>query len=718
MKKRILAGIGVITILALAGCSKDTTPENHSNVEQRINATADATVGDFEVTGWQLQIPTGAFEEDVDLSMKVLSEDEMIAYDGTEAKIIGTPVEITTGTNAHTYLSQPVTVTLKLPEHHLVSKETVDEYMAAYYNDGVWDYIFPEVSRVSEGYIQFQTYHFSMFSAVKLTEDERIKLYTQKMATQNWEASERESDFSAKVMETFNEAFESMGISDQSAKGKLLRSVAKEYDFGSLMVAAERGDIADYTVKCGEMAANVLVKHLQLESSLMENVTSKGAAVAGGLVKGAMQIKDGNYTNAAKELSSAFIGYFPAGKAYKAAIEVIDASIGSWKDYELDQAYRNYVKTAGNSTSLNDDDWATMSTVQLRGYLIRLQHEAKDRYCRVNEISREELDKDPELSSRIASQTEMNLRKTFEKRLTNETTIKTKQDEYKNIIEGFKRDMLLDRGAFGFDFDMDIETRLRSLFAARNIILDMFDGQMPVLQPGESAEANLNEAIARWVSYGPKNRGEFHKWLEDKGYVKKPEATEKPYGWVLVETRTNETEWRSKLDEINKNENWQIVVSASQNSAVFRNTYTGPDQSKSVAYHLVPGNSVSGEMNWSAPSKSTYASDEEVTLNLSVKNTDRAAEHPLNDSWTILAQHFMINAEGVQDGGAAYFKDSDGNTSYTTGPGNGWQSFDTTVSATLGAASTEGARKAVRISASNGGVSAQAYYIFEWKPLP
>jgi len=36
-------------------------------------------------------------------------------------------------------------------------------------------------------------------------------------------------------MDTFNEPFEKMGISDETIKGKLLRSVAKENDFGTLL---------------------------------------------------------------------------------------------------------------------------------------------------------------------------------------------------------------------------------------------------------------------------------------------------------------------------------------------------------------------------------------------------------------------------------------------------------------------------------------------------
>jgi len=44
------------------------------------------------------------------------------------------------------------------------------------------------------------------------------------------------------------------------------------------------------------MAANALIKQLEIEDTLMNNRTGKGAAVATGLAKAALQLKDGNYT--------------------------------------------------------------------------------------------------------------------------------------------------------------------------------------------------------------------------------------------------------------------------------------------------------------------------------------------------------------------------------------------------------------------------------------
>ncbi|MDD3230300.1 MAG: hypothetical protein PHE09_13930 [Oscillospiraceae bacterium] len=284
---------------------------------------------------------------------------------------------------------------------------------------------------------------------------------------------------------------------------------------------------------------------------------------------------------------------------------------------------------------------------------------------------------------------------------------------------------------------MDIETRLRTLFAARKNILDLFGGEMPAPQPGESAEANLNEAIARWISFGPKKRGEFYEWLREKGYTDKAKASAsektapsgeprpeppaltpqpaKEYAWVLVETRTNEEDMNDRLALTNsKNPHSKQEVSASSGSAVFTNTYIGPDQTKTLGRHLFPGNATVGEITWTAPPKASYGPEDEVILRLTVQNTARDSSYPLGNNWTVLAQHFLLDEKGGQSGSAAYLLDEDGETSFTCGPGNGWQSFDITVSAKLGTGFEEGARKAVRISAS-GGVPVETYYIYEWK---
>ncbi len=537
----ILAGLPT----ALTGCSGSQPLEKGANAAETIQTDREYTLGSAQKTVWELKVPKNTFDESLSLTMDVLSEEEAKAYQSDAFELIGTPVKITAGNEDSVRLNQPVTVTMRIPADMRVSAENADDYLVGYYTGDGWEYIFPDFTKVGEGYIVFETYHFSLFGVVKLTETEKIKLYTQKMALQTWEDEQREKAMTEKLQTMFNESFEKMGITDESVRGKLFNAIAKETDFGTLIVATKQGDPADFTAKCGEMAANALIKHFELaDDALAEKLSAKGAAVTTGLLKGAAAAVKGEYKDAAKEMASAFIGYFPAGRAYQAAIEVTQASIDTWKDYELNAAYQSYVGTAKSGQygyKVNPDDWAALE-IQMRGYLNRLQSESKDRYCAANGISRGELDKDEQLCRQIENETSITLKKMFERRLAGEQEIAQKENDYGKTIEGFEKSGLLKRGSFGYD-GMDVQDRLRSLFAARRTILDMFGGSMPVLSAGESAENNLNQAIGMWLSYGTKNRGEFYKWLREKGYKKEVRPlTEAGAAWVLSGTNINKAE--------------------------------------------------------------------------------------------------------------------------------------------------------------------------------
>ena len=114
--------------------------------------------------------------------MEVLSQAQAEPYQNSAFAFIGTPVKITAGSEKTVWLDRPATVTLQIPKDKRVPEKNADDYLGAYWDGEDWNYIFPDIVKVSEGYITFKTYHFSLFGAVRLTEEEKIRLYTQKMA--------------------------------------------------------------------------------------------------------------------------------------------------------------------------------------------------------------------------------------------------------------------------------------------------------------------------------------------------------------------------------------------------------------------------------------------------------------------------------------------------------------------------------------------------------
>ncbi|WP_070000547.1 hypothetical protein [Cellulosilyticum sp. I15G10I2] len=503
-----------------------TTPSTKNQsitLNQNIDIGKANVIGDLSKTQWSVAIPANTFAKNTQVKVNIPNNNSKYKSEGSH--VLGSVVEITSGDGKPVRLKQPVTITMKLPADVKITDANMDDYVAAYWTGKGWDYIFPQIADLRKGIVKFSTSHFSTYGALKLTEQEKVKLYVQKMAVQQWADKNNRTLVMENIQDTFKIAFEKMGLSDATAQGELIRAVISENDFASLIVSAERGDVVSYTAKCGEMAANALIMKYKGGDKYLTNLAGKGAAAATGVGKALIKVYDGNYKGGAEELSLAFVNYFPAGRAFTATKEAISKGINTWRDSEIEYAYKSYNKMVGNGVYgfVSTDDWNTLLQ-QIGPALMRMQLEAKQAYAAQRGISINDVYKDKTLSAKIDQEVSANLKKTFDKRKANEVNIKNREAEYTKIVQGFMRDGLLTRMSFGFAVDMDIETRLRTLFAVRQNILGIFDGKMPVLSIGENAEQNLNQAIAEWIRLGPKQRDKFYDWLEQKGYLIKGQS--------------------------------------------------------------------------------------------------------------------------------------------------------------------------------------------------
>ncbi len=495
----------------------DTPVNNHAVVKITAQAKQNTSIGEIAKSNWKVALPANSFDKNTD--MKITPITELAKYQQAGTTIVGPMIDITTSQGKGARLNQPATITLKLPANVKITDSNLDDYVAAYWTGVKWDYIFPKVAELKKGFVQFESFHFSPYTVLKLDEQEKVKLYVKQMATQQWASENNNQLVMENIQDSFKIAFNRMGLSDETAQGELIRAIMSENDFGSLIVSAERGDVVSYTAKCGELAANALIDKFKRGDKYLSGLVGKGAAAATGLGKGLIEVYDGNYTNAAKELVSAFVSYFPYGRAFQATKEAINKGINQWKDAEIEYAYKSYSKEVGDGVYgyIQTDDWNLLMT-QMRGALVRLQQEAKRAYATEKGISIDAVYADKQLSAKLDGEVTATLKKAFERRKKNEVNIKKKEAQYTKLVQGMIKDGLLTRGQFRFDSGMDMEVRLRSLFAIRQSILGIFGGKMPTLKIGESEEANLNEAVGVWLQYGVKDRGKFYAWLEKKGY--------------------------------------------------------------------------------------------------------------------------------------------------------------------------------------------------------
>ena len=196
-----------------------------------------------------------------------------------------------------------------------------------------------------------------------------------------------------------------------------------------------------------------------------------------------------------------------------------------------------------------------------------------------------------------------------------------------------------------------------------------------------------------------------YEWRE----VDKKESKKQEYAWVLAETTTNDWQERLAAENKSKKGSWSADVAASPGSATFTLTYTGNTDGS-----MVNGMAEVGEASWTAPSQSTIKPEEEFSLQLGVKHVSSTRKYP-QGGWSVLAQVIRVDGEGKQSGGATALADKDGMSSFTSGAGNDFQSFESTVFGKFGAGSQEGDKIAVQVSAAGAFTSVQTTYIYEWK---
>ena len=645
MKKNIISAILSFCIViplftTLSGCSSDNLFKKSATVVKNISSDKAYTVGSTSKTGWQLDIPKGTFDSNEELTMNVLSAEDSRKFSG-DAELVGGVVDISIKSKEAVRLNAPVTVKMKLPADIKPTDEDFDNYVGAYYTENGWEYIIPDAEQLKKGYISFETFHFSTFGSIRLTDQQKVELYANKMATDSWYRESKEAALSKSINDMLSDTLDKMGISDSTMKGKVLRSIAKKNNYGNLFVSAEKGDLADFTAKCGEMAANSV---LEVNSKL----ASTGASVFSTTVKASEKLYNGDYKGAGKEITNAFIKSFPAGKAFEAVVKITDTGINLWTDSEVEAAYRAYsgqMKPGEYGYSVSKGDWDSL-TMQMRGIAHRLQNKEKERYCTVNNITMSQLDADKTLSERLANQALSNLKKQFDTRMANEDTIAAKKADILKQIETFKNEGFLTRGNLNYDYETDVGDRLRTLFKLRENILDMFDGSMPFDSgKGENAEENLKLAMGKWLSYGTNDRSEFYQWLKEKGWFNEKASSVSGDGyWKLVATNFNEAESVTT----------EIIKADDRISAYSYEIHPGGG-SMSTTFM---GETVAATFTFSVPS--ILVSGETFSMKLGASDVSNRPDDPLSNG---MGGHLSLN-----DGG--YWRTIDYGICGTNGPGN------------------------------------------------
>lgn len=484
--------IGLILILALviqtAGCgggpgavgNGDTNWKYEKVIKEPLKAsvtTSEATIGDVVSAGVQVKVAANAFDANKEIT--ITNPDKVPKVVGKEFTPVGTPVEISAG-EPGVRMDAPVTVTIKLdPALYGESSSQPGDFFATYFNGNEWEYIRPTSVDLEAGTLSFETYHFSLFGAGKVSVDEQVSKYVKSKAVGEWAQENVDERVEAVTGALIDHILkEKLGIDDESTKSKVLGNLLKNDEWADIVKKARDGDVLGVNESVQLLVGKSIIDFVpksKLKSAL-EGVTSNlGVETAKKAAEAAGYIAEGNYRDAAEILGTHIADQFMFTQVARVAVAAVQYKIDSWKSEELEAAYKVYKNGASSSVPFwgyqveqgnFDDVWS-----QMKGAARQVEIDA----VKAQEAIRKEAGMPPLNAQEILKIKEAArdaLKDAFERRIKEDAEIAKKEEELKNLIDQYKSAKLLTPGEWGYpETYYSVENRLDELTHFRDKVL-------------------------------------------------------------------------------------------------------------------------------------------------------------------------------------------------------------------------------------------------------
>jgi len=710
MKGRILSLVLVITILlsmmtGLSGCGR-----GDGSSKFKVSSGKSSDLGSLEKDGWAISIPSGAFHEDKNVTVAKSS--------ATGDNLITAPIDISVEGMDLVRLDQPVKITMKLDNDKLPDEDSFDRTVMAYWNGDKWEPIIPDPLRLSEGYLEFETWHFSSYSGKLMEEDEQVRLYAEKMAVENLTNGTPPEKYKDSLKFLCDDYLNELGIEHEATRELIYQHVLKEGHGDDIRKVAETGDLSDLKLACAQAFAMATVEACA-SSPLITEIITEATGRLGTMSEAVNALDAGDYKSALVAFADMGANIFggAAGGAVTAIKSIGDLSkaaveqgIMEWKDAELEYAYKAYAGLVKKDTygyNLNAGDWETL-TIQMRGYYNRLLSEKKEAYRKLygkDKLSDEEI-------RMLEAQVDSELRKGFDERLSKEQEISKKADEYEIIIDHFKDRELLKRGLFGYSFDMTVDSRLNSLFTIRKLIIDLVGGDLSVFGDEKDREFNISMAVSTWI-LSNKDRRKFYDWMDEKGYLKKEVGTGEGY-WKLVRSFNNDFK-TSEADD-----NYVCSWSGGNGSYTYNCKFIGYHSYWGSTHDNCSGEFVNNTGTSSTP-KSLYVGGEkvEIALKISAETSDNICLHlgaSMSASISVINKDDPFISYGTD---ASMYDVTEKHTksyieSYKNDTNTGYEGMSVTVGGYMPTGYADGDKVYILIGLGGGNNSVTTAYEYEW----
>lgn len=533
---RILA-ILLICIFIFTGCSSSsntivTAKYDKSNIK----------IGTVDKDGIMIDLPEKASEEALEISV---AEAEAKEFPKDQLTQLSGPIEILAN-ESHVRFDEPVMVALKVDVEKLKrDDEELSEVRVGYFDGENWVLIRPESIDGDKGIVKFRTYHFSPYLAVKANEKALINEWIANKAVEKFNTAKDEyvNEVAGQALDL---ALKKLNITDKSISGKIIKSLRNDSEWGDMVKQYNKKDVMGFNQSLQVLIGKKIAENVGASTlkSALESVTDEagiGWIKSGSEAAGYMA--EGRYKDAARIIGEKISDDLLITKAGKMATETIQAQIDSWKDSEIEAAYKAYRDGANNYFFGYNVDAKDFDAVwlQMRGIRRQLELEA----IRIANENREEIGFPPldnQEMEKIREKVKADYRKKFKNRVENEEKIKKEKQQLALLIKAFNDQKFLGRNTRlkplqGKGYTMEQQLDILHHFAKKF----MKDTKSSVLtekiavKNGEIISADYVSAAAR--EYFNKGKDAYNKYLFDKfGISMYPEMKALEGSWTVTST--------------------------------------------------------------------------------------------------------------------------------------------------------------------------------------
>ena len=196
------------------------TPEVSNFIREEDNRPPIVLEGE----GYQLELP--AFAEDVQCEPISDEEEEELRSQGYA--FVVKPLNVTRNGENHVQLGQPATVCFAIPEDY--PKDKYDELVGVLITDDGPEYKIPDYYALRDGFIKFETSHFTITSAEQKKYELREK-FIEEVAVNGWGRNMSNKDMEPTLREQINKFANDYCLGENDLVGIAMREVFGEKDF-------------------------------------------------------------------------------------------------------------------------------------------------------------------------------------------------------------------------------------------------------------------------------------------------------------------------------------------------------------------------------------------------------------------------------------------------------------------------------------------------------